>query len=93
MAKTTGKTGGSGRGKRPIYQKQEKKPKQKVRAAVARAGRMLVGESAPAKSSKPVSKIPDRAIRTTLRYEQNKAKPDHTRIDKLKKRYKSRFKK
>ena len=92
MAKTTGKTGGSSRKKRSVYKKLEKNPKQKVRAGVARVGRMLFGEHAPASSAKPVSEISDRAVRTSLRYELNQDKPNHKRIAALQKRHKSKLK-
>jgi|TARA_R100000501_G_C2558737_1_gene70300 hypothetical protein len=92
MAKTTGKTGGSSRKKKPLYKKLEKKPKQKARAAVRHATSVLFFEYPPAKSSRPVSKIAAKAIGPTLRYEQNKSKPDYKRIDALKKRLKSKFK-
>jgi hypothetical protein len=92
MAKTTGKTGGSSKKKKPLYPKLEKKPVQKVRAAVRHATSVLFGEYPPAKSSRPVSKITAKAIGPTLRYEQNKSNPDYKRIDALKKRSKLQFK-
>tara|TARA_B100000809_G_C15026044_1_gene490171 strand:- start:408 stop:701 length:294 start_codon:yes stop_codon:yes gene_type:complete len=90
MAKTTGKTGGSSRKKKPLYPKLEKKPVQKARAAVRHATSVLFGEYPPAKSSRPVSKITAKAIGPTLRYEQNKSNPDYKRINALKKRQKSK---